>query len=246
MRRRIRQADSSTNAWSTTGRTRAEPPPHDADGEPILPERKNYFAPGRFYCLELMVRPCGVPTAFALFDRSESPKKIIDFIEKHHPRPQDKAQYYIIDKACMVLRRLITLGKWDEWKKTSRLIVDSYHYINHRVSDYLCRKWCNPAPMDGSAPNLVHTSRSSTTGLTYHKRAYNSQAAEQLNAWIAGYQPILNRMTVANFMWYVLVLLFLHCRTVDSRARERDERMNESDDEGEIEVDALDATELED
>ncbi|EJD32635.1 hypothetical protein AURDEDRAFT_77557, partial [Auricularia subglabra TFB-10046 SS5] len=114
------------------------------------------------------------------------------------------------------------------------------------VSDYLCRKWCNPAPMDGSAPNLVHTSRSSTTGLTYHKRAYNSQAAEQLNAWIAGYQPILNRMTVANFMWYVLVLLFLHCRTVDSRARERDERMNESDDEGEIEVDALDATELED
>ena len=44
-----------------------------------------------------------------------------------------------------------------------------------------------------------------------------NQAAEQLNAWITGYQPILNRMTVANFKWYVLVLLFLHARIVQER-----------------------------
>jgi len=31
----------------------------------------------------------------------------------------------------------------------------SYHYINHGTSDYLCYKWCNPAPLNGSAPNLV-------------------------------------------------------------------------------------------
>ena len=33
--------------------------------------------------------------------------------------------------------------------------MDSYHYVNHRASDSICRKWCNPAPLDGSAPNMV-------------------------------------------------------------------------------------------
>jgi hypothetical protein len=28
-------------------------------------------------------------------------------------------------------------------------------YINHSADDVLCRTWCNPAPTDGSAPNLV-------------------------------------------------------------------------------------------
>ncbi|KAF8798383.1 hypothetical protein BYT27DRAFT_7018067, partial [Phlegmacium glaucopus] len=47
---------------------------------------------------------------------------------------------------------------WEEWKKTSRFIVDSYHYRNHSGNDNLCHTWCNPAPTDGSAPNLViHT-----------------------------------------------------------------------------------------
>ena len=46
-------------------------------------------------------------------------------------------------------------GQWNTWKNTSRFIVDSYHYINHKTTDDVCRHWCNPAPSDGSAPNLV-------------------------------------------------------------------------------------------
>jgi len=41
------------------------------------------------------------------------------------------------------------------WKHTTQFIVDSYHYINHCVGDYICCKWCNPAPLNGSAPNIV-------------------------------------------------------------------------------------------
>ena len=44
---------------------------------------------------------------------------------------------------------------WNEWKQTTRFIVDSYHYINHKADDFLCQKWCNPTPKDGSAPNLI-------------------------------------------------------------------------------------------
>src|SRR6266436_1127366 len=38
------------------------------------------------------------------------------------------------------------------WKKTTWFIVDSHHYINnHPTTDYICCKWCNPAPLIGSA-----------------------------------------------------------------------------------------------
>lgn len=181
MRRRIRQSEQETQTWNPTQRTRPDAPAHDEDGEPVLSPKLHYFLPGRFYCVELMTNPCGVPVAFALFDRSESPTKIIDFIELHHPTPQSKSAYYCVDKACMVLRRLVTLRKWEEWKKTSRLVVDSYHYVNHRVTDFLCRKWCNPAPMDGSAPNLVIPERQPNGSVEY-RRAFNTQVCFSLAA----------------------------------------------------------------
>ncbi|EJD33022.1 hypothetical protein AURDEDRAFT_45294, partial [Auricularia subglabra TFB-10046 SS5] len=238
------QANADSQEWNPNQRTGPNPPAHDDDGKPILPPQKNYFAPGRWYCLELMVAPCGVPIVFELFNKSQLPKKIIDFIEKHHPIPATKSQFYIIDKACMVLRSLIRGGKWEEWKRSIRLIVDAYHYINHCVTDYVCCKWCNPAPMDGSAPNLV-ISTTRPDGSTEHRRAFNSQAAEQLNAWISGYQPILNRMMVPNFLLYVLVLLFLHARVVEQCTAKHDQRASAmGDEEGEEDLDQPDAGEL--
>jgi hypothetical protein len=57
------------------------------------------------------------------------------------------------------------IGQWGEgkvldlWCTTIRFIVDSYHYNNHSAKDTLCNTWCNPAPTDGSAPNLVIMAR---------------------------------------------------------------------------------------
>jgi len=121
-----------------------------------------------------MVNPCGIPEAWDLFDKSESPSKILAFIQKHHPQPHQRAQYYIIDKACQLLRYIVTSDDWPTWSLTSRFIVDSYHYINHRIIDYLCRTFCNPAPLNGSAPNLVRV-RPGPKGLEYY-RAFNTQA----------------------------------------------------------------------
>ena len=57
-------------------------------------------------------------------------------------------------------------------EKATRLIVDSYHYNNHRATDALCAKYCNPAPSDGSAPNLVQFDKN---GVLQLQRAFNTQ-----------------------------------------------------------------------
>ena len=59
------------------------------------------------------------------------------------------------DKACLVLHTLLANNQYHDWLETTRLVVDVYYYKNHCTSDYLCPKWCNPAPLNGSAPNLV-------------------------------------------------------------------------------------------
>ena len=35
-----------------------------------------------------------------------------------------------------------------------------------------------------------------------------------MNAWIGGFQPVLNRMTPNNFNWFLHSLLFLHTQRV--------------------------------
>ena len=63
-----------------------------------------------------------------------------------------------------------------------------------RVTDHLCRSWCNPAPLDGSAPNLVILDYDKH-GQPYYKRAFNTWACEQLNAWLGGFESIMRKMT---------------------------------------------------
>ena len=45
---------------------------------------------------------------------------------------------------------------------------------NHRLLDWLCRKFCNPSPGDGSAPNLV-IMEYDENGQLYEHRAFNTQ-----------------------------------------------------------------------
>ena len=60
------------------------------------------------------------------------------------------------------------------WQKTTWFIVDSYHYNNHSATDTLCNTWCNPAPTDGSAPNLVIVEHDRLSQ-PHYKQAYNTQ-----------------------------------------------------------------------
>jgi hypothetical protein len=116
--------------------------------------------------------------------------------------------------------------------------VDSYHYTNHSADDILCRTWCNPAPTDGSAPNLVIPAIDNR-GQPCLKRAFNTQACEQLNSWLGGFESILKCMVPGNFNWFLHTMLFYHTRNVlekQNKKRNNDEdesEENESEDENE-------------
>lgn len=176
IRRLLRRADEEAVPWNNARRTRSAAADHDEEGEPILPNRKHYFSAGRYYCVETLCKPCGVVLGWAKFFRSESPTQIVEFLERMFPREEQRPSYVVIDKGCLLLKRIVAMGKWESWKKTTRFIVDSYHYINHRATDHLCRTWCNPAPLNGQAPNLVRQIRDRNGNLQW-TRAFNTQVA---------------------------------------------------------------------
>jgi hypothetical protein len=47
--------------------------------------------------------PCGVVVAWTLFDKSESPIKILDWLEDVYPTADLRPNYICVDKACMAL-----------------------------------------------------------------------------------------------------------------------------------------------
>lgn len=48
------------------------------------------------------------------------------------------------------------------------------------------------------------------------------QACEQLNAWLSGFQTVLNRMTDANFNWYLHTLLHMHSMRVMQKIADKE------------------------
>ncbi|KIL55550.1 hypothetical protein M378DRAFT_90762 [Amanita muscaria Koide BX008] len=187
--------------------------PHDEEQQVVRGRSRDHFIPPRMYCVETICAPCGVVVAWAKFDKAESPKNIMDFLQLVYPEQDKRPAYICIDKACLVLKSVINNTDWLHWLDTSRFIVDAYHYINHRATDEVCRTWCNPAPLNGSAPNLVIPERDAQ-GQLYHRRAFNTQVCEQLNAWLGGFETILKRMSPGNFDWFLHAMLFYHTMQV--------------------------------
>ena len=141
--RRMLQRPGERLPWQPAAQVNAQP--HD---EPAAKtQRKIYFSPSCFYCVETICAPCGTVIAWAKFAKSESPTKILQFLESVYPSEESRPDYICIDKACLVLCTAISNGSWDAvWKKSANFIVDSYHYTGHQKTDYLCCKWFHPAP----------------------------------------------------------------------------------------------------
>ena len=170
--RRILRRPGETLPWQPNVQRNIQP--HDQDVPE--PQKKNYFSPNRFYCVETICAPCGTVIAWTKFAKSESPTHILEFLASVYPTEESRPDYICIDKACLLLRTSINNKSWDEWKKTTRVIVDAFHYKNHSKDDTLCRAWCNPAPTDGSAPNLVIPAVDKN-GQPCFKKAFNTQVS---------------------------------------------------------------------
>jgi hypothetical protein len=174
VRRILRRSEEERLPWLPAPNRNIQP--HDEPAPAAAPRRqhKTYFVAPRFYCVETICAPCGVVIAWSKFAKAESPTNILNFLDKVYPDEHSRPDYICIDKACQLLRHAIASDRWKIWRPTTRFIVDSYHYINHRTTDYLCRKYCNPAPLDGSAPNLVAVEYDKF-GRPHFKRAFNTQ-----------------------------------------------------------------------
>jgi len=70
---------------------------------------------------------------------------------------------------------------------------------------------CNPAPSDGSAPNLVDQ-QIDEKGNVHQFWEFNTEACEQINFWLGGFESILKIMTVHNFNWFLYAMLFYYCK----------------------------------
>ncbi|KIK04984.1 hypothetical protein K443DRAFT_92043, partial [Laccaria amethystina LaAM-08-1] len=76
-------------------------------------------------------------------------------------------------------------------------------------------------------------------GKFYWKHAFNTQACEQLNSWLGGFESILKLglrtcMTISNFNWFFHAILFYHTKyVIEKQKRKQNERqrnLNKSDD----------------
>lgn len=70
------------------------------------------------------------------------------------------------------------------------------------------------------------------------------QACEQLNAWLGGFQYVLNRMTPTNFNWFLHTMLFLHTQKIikQQQPTQNDDDDSDSDDDSEdlgIDIDVI-------
>ncbi|KAJ7829366.1 hypothetical protein B0H14DRAFT_3088112 [Mycena olivaceomarginata] len=135
--------------------------------------------------------------------RSESSSQVLKIIDKiWESNPNSRPSFLAYDDACNLLRHIVTQNPNSPWVHGPKLIVDTWHYIGHQASDVLCRIWCNPAPANGSQPDLISV---------------------KLN----GYEAQLQQMSDVNYDFSVHVLMMLYKELVDKRAEKKNEGLDE-------------------
>ncbi|KAJ7439572.1 hypothetical protein FB451DRAFT_1344220 [Mycena latifolia] len=185
------------------------------------------FRARKTYCLQTIQWSCGCPIGWGKCYNSESSSQVLGIINKIWEfHPESKPSFLAYDDACNLLRHIVTQDPSSAWLTTTKFIVDAWHYIGHKAADILCRVWCNPAPTNGSQPDLI-TVRVDGNGQQHTTRAFNTETAEQLNAWLNGYEAQLRQMSATNYDFCVHVLMLLYKELVDKKVAKNDESLSE-------------------
>lgn len=199
------------------------PAMHETPGDQVV----HTFRAKSIYCLQTVQWACGVPVGWGKCYKSESAPqvvRIINWIWRNHP--QAHPGLFAYDNACDLLRHLVTQNQNDPWLTSTKFIVDAWHYIGHQATDVVCRLWCNPAPSNGSQPDLIRVEQDES-GQTHKTRAFNTETAEQFNSWLSGYEPLLCQMTASNYDFAVHVLMMLYKETVEARVVKKGRELTE-------------------
>ncbi|KAJ7918117.1 hypothetical protein B0H13DRAFT_2231299 [Mycena leptocephala] len=186
------------------------------DGVPGL-EVSHTFRAHTTYCLQTIQWACGCPIGWGKCYSSESSSQVLDFINRvWENHPNAKPSFIAYDDACNLLRHIVTQDPNSAWLTTTKFIVDAWHYIGHRATDVLCRY----------GPDLVLVNVDDN-GRTHTTRAFNTETAEQLNAWLNGFEAQLRQMSATNYDFCVHVLMLLYKEMVEGRMLEKERELSE-------------------
>ncbi|KAJ6608388.1 hypothetical protein B0H10DRAFT_2166588 [Mycena sp. CBHHK59/15] len=167
------------------------------------------------YCLQTVQWSCGCPIGWGRCYRSKSSSQVLRIINKiWEPHPNSRPGFLAYNDACNLLRHI----PMDP--------VNAWHYIVHWATDILCRVWCNPALTNGSQLDLISVTVDNN-GRTHMTGAFNTETAEQLNAWLNGYEAQLRQMSNINYDFVVHILMLLYKELVDRRAEKKNEGLRE-------------------
>jgi hypothetical protein len=197
------------------------PPLQGIPGENVT----HMFRAGTIYCIMTIQWSCGYPLGWGKCYKSESAPQVLEIMNKMWAvNAASRPSFMAYDDACDLLRHIVTQDPHSEWLKTTKFIVDAWHYIGHRATDVLCRLWCNPAPTNGSQPDLVLTEQDAN-GQTHTTRAFNTETAEQLNSWLNGFEAQLSQMTDVNFDFFMHVLFLLFKETMEEQIAKKEREL---------------------
>jgi hypothetical protein len=143
---------------------------------------------GSTYCVETVQWACKIPIGWGKCYNFESAPQVLSVMDNiWQDHPDSRSEFISYNNACDLLRHIVTQDAQSLWLATMQLIVDAWPYVGHHATDVLCRTWCNPAPANGTQPDLV-ISQKDDNGRVHLTRAFNSETAEQLNAWLSGFE----------------------------------------------------------
>jgi hypothetical protein len=158
---------------------------------------------------------------------SESSPQVLAFLNRlWNSYPDSRPSFIAYDDACDLLRHIATQDINSTWLLTTKFIVDAWHYIGHNASDALCRLWCNPTPANGSQPDLIRVVVDDN-GVAHLTRAFNTETAEQLNAWINPFESQLRQMSDINFDLFIHALMMLYTEMVEERTEKEGNELSD-------------------
>lgn len=188
------------------------------------------FRAGTIYCVQTIQWACGTPIGWGKCYKAESAPQvlaIIDNIWQQHPN--SRPAFISYDDACNLFRHIITQNQESPWLAATRFIVDAWHYVGHRATDTLCRTWCNPAPANGTQPDLV-IAREDEQGRKHLTRAFNTETAEQLNAWLNGFEASMRQMTAVNFDFFMHSIMLIYKDAMENRIQKKGLQVRDASD----------------
>lgn len=173
------------------------------------------------YCIQTVQWACGIPIGWGKCYDSESRSQVLAILEAiWEDHMEHKPSICAYDNACNLLRHIVSQDPDTHWLITTRFIVDVWHYIGHRVTDRLCRLWCNPAPLDGTQPDLI-IPFIDNNGTVRMSRAFNTETAEQFNSWLNGFEAALRQMTDSNFDLFMHSLMLMYKEAQEAKIQKR-------------------------